>query len=309
VSKQKTKPKYRIRNHCQYNTALINRGSISVWLDAHSIDRWLNTDSAAGPGRPHLYADAAIMCALLIREVYHLPLRQTQGLIRSLFQSLKIHLPVPHYSTLCRRARKLSIKLQAVSKQQPLHLLIDSSGWKVYGEGEWYTRLRTRFKRRTWRKLHIALDHNSWMIVSAVGSHKDLLDRDALPNLLYQQESPVAAVYGDGAYDFRMCYEAIYNRQAVAVIPPKQRAVQHKEAFMQARNHNIKRMRKLGPLKWKTKSGYHKRSLVETAFFRLKRIFSDKLRSKRADSQDAEMKIRCAALNRMTSLEGVRWIV
>lgn len=302
MSKQKTKPKYRIRNHRQYTTALINRGSISLWLDTHSIDRWLNTDSAAGPGRPLVYADAAIMSALLMREVYHLPLRQTQGLIRSLFRLLKIHLPVPHYSTLCRRARKLSIKLHCVSTHQPLHLLIDSSGFKVYGDGEWYTRLRKQFKRRTWRKLHMAVDHPSALILSAIGSHKDLLDRSAMPDLLLQVVRPVAAVYGDGAYDFRVCYEAIYAKQAEAIIPPKQRAVLHKAACMQARNQNIKRVKKLGPQKWKKRSGYHRRSLVETAFYRLKKIFSDRLRSKRTDSQDAEMMIRCAALNRMTSL-------
>ena len=297
-----TKLKYRIRNSSQYTTALINRGSISLWLDPSSIHRWLNPQTATGRGRPLLYADAAILSALLIREVYHLPLRQTQGLIRSLFLLLKIDLPVPHYSTLCRRARHLSIKLHSLPKRQPLHLLIDSSGLKVYGEGEWYTRLRKEFKRRTWRKLHLAVDHPSAMIMAATSSHKDLLDRTAVAQLLEQIEAPVAAVYGDGAYDFRACYEAIYERRAKAIIPPKQRAVPHKDACMQARNQNIKRMRKLGLKRWKQKSGYHKRSLVETAFYRLKKVFSDRLRSKRTDSQDAEMMIRCAALNRMTGL-------
>ena len=292
---------YRIRNWPHYITALINRGSISVWLDPHSIDHWLNSESAS-VGRPNLYADAAILCAMLIREVYHLPLRQTQGFIRSLFQLLQIDLPVPHYSTLCRRARHLNIKLQTLPKSQPLHLLVDSSGFKVYGEGEWYVRLRKEFKRRTWRKLHIAVDYQSQQIVSAMGSHKDLLDRVAVADLVGEIEPALAALYGDGAYDFRACYKAIYEKGAKPIIPPKQRAVLHKDRFMQGRNRNIKQVKKIGLEKWKAKSGYHKRSLVETAFYRLKKVFSDRLKSKSTDRQDCEMMIRCEALNRMTSL-------
>lgn len=292
---------YRTRNWPHYITALINRGSISLWLDPYSIAHWLKTDSAT-IGRPLVYADAAILCALLIREVYHLPPRQTQGFIRSLFLLLNIDLPAPHYSTLCRRARRLNIKLQPLSKTQPLHLLVDSSGFKVFGEGEWYVRLRKQFKRRTWRKLHIAVDHQSQQIVSAMGSDKNMLDRGAVADLLDQIEPEVAALYGDGAYDFKACYEAIYKRGAKPLIPPKLRAVPHKDACLQSRNRNIKQRRKLGLEKWKRKSGYHKRSLVETAFYRLKKIFSDKLKSKSANSQDCEMMIRCAALNRMTGL-------
>jgi hypothetical protein len=196
----------------------------------------------------------------------------------------------------------LSIKLRATATQQPLHLLIDSSGFKVYGEGEWYVRLRKQYKRRTWRKLHIAVDHKSGLVVSAVGSHKDFLDRDAVVELLAQTEEAVKAVYADGAYDYKVCYKAIYERGGEAIIPPKQRGVLHKQEWMARRNRNIKQMRKHGLVKWKQKSGYHRRSLVETAFYRMKKIFTDRLRSKRVDSQDSEMMMRCAALNRMTNL-------
>jgi transposase len=181
-------------------------------------------------------------------------------------------------------------------------MLIDSSGFKVYGEGEWYVRSRKQLKRRTWRKLHIAVDHKSGLIVSGVGSHKDLLDRDALGELLDQTEQAVKAVCADGAYDYKVCYKAIWDRGGEAIIPPKQRSVLHKQEWMAGRNRNIKQMRKLGLEKWKHKSGYHKRSLVETAFHRVKKIFSDRLRSKRTDNQDSEMLIRCEGLNRMTRL-------
>lgn len=140
------------------------------------------------------------------------------------------------------------------------------------------------------------------MIVGGVGSHKDLLDRFAVADLLDHVPSPVGVVYADGAYDYKVCYKAIYERGGEAIIPPKQRGVLHEQEWMLSRNRDIKRMRGLGLVKWKRRSGYHKRSLVETAFHRLKKVFSDRLRSKRTDAQDAEMMIRCAALNRMTSL-------
>jgi hypothetical protein len=233
---------------------------------------------------------------------FHLPLRQTQGLVGSIIHLLKIGLPVPHYSTLSRRARRLLIKLHPPPINRPLHLLIDSSGFKVYGEGEWYVRLRKQFKRRTWRKLRIAVDHQSRLVVSSVGSHKELLDRGALAELLDQTEPPVKAAYADGAYDYKVCYKAIYERGVEAIIPPKQRGVLHEQVWMASRNRDIKQMRGIGLDKWKRESGYHKRSLVETAFHRLKKTFSDRLRAKRTDNQDTEMLIRCAALNRMTRL-------
>lgn len=146
------------------------------------------------------------------------------------------------------------------------------------------------------------MDWESELIHSAIGSHKDFLDRFAVADLLDQIDSPLAAVYADGAYDYKVCYKANFERGGEAIIPPKQRGVLHKQEWMRSRNRNIKQMRKLGLVKWKHQSGYHKRSLVETAFYRLKKIFSDRLRSKRVDAQDAEMMMRCAALNRMTSL-------
>lgn len=148
----------------------------------------------------------------------------------------------------------------------------------------------------------MAVNHKTRMVEAAWGSHKDLLDREALPELLRQVEAPVREVCADGAYDYKICYKAISEKGGEAVIPPKLRGVLHKQEWMQSRNQNILQMRKVGLEKWKNKSGYHRRSLVETAFYRLKKIFSDRLRSKRTDSQDCEMMLRCAALNRMTQL-------
>jgi Transposase DDE domain len=302
VKNKNTKPSYHIRNWKQYNSSLVGRGSLTVWFDPKSLHHWINLIKPSGRGRPLLYADAAILCCLIIREVYHLPLRQTQGLVRSIIQLLQIKLPVPHYSLLSRRAHSLQVKLTRISSKKIKHLVMDASGLKVYGEGEWKVRLHGTDKRRTWRKLHISMDAETHQIKSVLLTNKDVVDPRCLPKLLKQVEEPVERVYGDGAYDSRQCYRAIYKRKARPIIPVRKGSALWEEDYLKERNRNLRQVRKLGLEGWKDASGYHKRSLVETAFFRLKRIFSDKLRSRRDDTQAAEARIRCAALNRMTEL-------
>jgi hypothetical protein len=297
-----TKLKYRIRNWKQYNTALINRGSLTIWFDPASRHHWLNHNLPSGRGRPLKYADAAILCCLTIREVYHLPLGQTQGLARSIARLLDIDLPAPHYSILSRRARSLRVKLASQRKKSIRHLVFDATGLKVFGEGEWKVRTHGADKRRTWRKLHICMDGDSQLIVTAVITGKDVVDPPMMPAQLKQVEGSVERVYGDGAYDSRDCYRAIHQCGARAIIPPRKGARLWKDDYLEDRNKNLRGVRKLGLKGWKNKSGYHKRSLVETAFYRLKTIFSDKLRSRRDDTQATEAMVRCAAFNRMTRL-------
>lgn len=301
--KQKTtKPRYRIRNWKHYNSALTKRGSLTLWFDQAAIDHWLCASHPARRGRPVKYADAAIHCCLLLREVFHLPLRQTQGLARSIFQLLNLDLPAPHYSLLSRRARHLNVALASPSKKPIKHLVFDASGFKVFGEGEWKVRTHGKDKRRTWRKLHIGLDADSQQVVVALLTNSDVVDARALPRQLKQVQAPVERVYGDGAFDARGCYHAIHQRGARAIIPPRKGSTLWQDDYLKDRNQNLRGVRRLGLKGWKRHSGYHRRSLVETAFFRLKTIFSDKLRSRRDDTQATEAMIRCEALNRMTSL-------
>jgi hypothetical protein len=215
---------------------------------------------------------------------------------------MKVDVPAPHYSTLSRRARLLSINLSAHRGQPVKHLVIDSSGLKVYGEGEWKVRLHGVDKRRTWRKLHIAMDASNHHVAAALVTDKDLLDRHALPELLEQTEAQIERVCADGAYDFEQCYRAIKQRQAVALIPPRVDARIRGRSPFEQRDENLRGIRRLGRKRWKRESSYHRRSLVETAFFRLKTIFSDKLRSQRSDTQAAEAMLRYEAMNRMTEL-------
>jgi Transposase DDE domain len=241
------------------------------------------------------------LCALTLREVYHLPLRSTQGLVRSLIHLLRLSLPAPHYSTLSRRAASLEITLPRLSGG-PLHLAIDSTGMKVYGEGEWKMRLHGKERRRTWRKLHLAIDHTTHEVVSLSMTEKDVLDRNELAGLLNAVEGQIKEVLGDGAYDFEDCYRAIHEREARAVIPPKKRARVRGAPHFKDRDEAVGRSREVGREQWKKESGYHSRSLVETAMMRVKTLFSDRLKAREWSRQQTELRVRCAAMNRMTAL-------
>lgn len=299
---KKQKRQYRIRNWQHYNKALVQRGSLTLWIDARATETWLDHSCPRRRGRRRLYTDAAILCALLIREVYHLPLRSTQGLIASVLQLMTVGLPAPHYSTLSRRARQLDLLLATHPSKPIRHLVIDSTGLKVYGEGEWKVRLHGADKRRTWRKLHIAMDAGTQQITSAIITDKDELDRHALPSLVKQTGAQIKAVCADGAYDFEQCYRALKEQGAVPLIPPRSDAVVRGKSPFEQRDLNVREIRKLGRKQWKLKSGYHRRSLVECAFYRLKTLFRERLRARRDETQIAEAKLRCLAMNQMTKL-------
>jgi hypothetical protein len=203
----KRKRRYRIRNWQQYNKALISPGNLALRVETKSLDIWLNTEHAARRSRQHLYADVAIVCALTLREVYHLPLRATEGLARSLMRLLALDSPIPHYSTLSRRARTLSLSL--AQNRNIKHLVIDSTGLKLYGEGEWKVRQRVWTKHRTWRKLHLSIAADSHHVASVFITPQDVVDPRVLPRLLKAVEAPIENVLADGAYDSRERYKAI----------------------------------------------------------------------------------------------------
>jgi hypothetical protein len=297
----KKKRQYRIRNWRDYNSALVRRGSLTLWVEQGTVNRWHDTAAPVRRGRRRFYSDLAITCALTLREVYHLPLRSTQGLVRSVLRLLDSDMPAPHYSTLSRRAASLEVKLPRRS-EGPLHLAVDSTGLKLYGEGEWKVRLHGKEKRRTWRKLHLLIDHRTQEAVALSMTDKDTLDRRELPGLLSEVEGEVTEVLGDGAYDFRDCYKAIHASGARSVIPPQARARVRSGAEFGDRNAAVLRGREVGRDEWKKEAGYHRRSLAETAMMRMKTIFPDRLRAREWKRQETELRLRCATLNRMTGL-------
>jgi transposase len=301
----KKKTSYRIRNWSTYNAALIARGSLTLWVDEEAVQAWRYT----GPtqrGAQYVYAEAAIKCVLTLRVVYHLALRATEGLARSVFVLLETALPVPSYSTLSRRAAEVEVALGALPRSGPVHLVVDSSGFKVYGEGEWKVRQHGWSKRRTWRKLHLGVDEATGEILAAVVSEAGIADDNALPDILAQVEGEIAQVSADGAYDKRSCYDALAERGATAVIPPRRDAKiwQHGNCAGAPwqRDENLRAIRQKGRRRWKQESGYHRRSLAETTFCRLKTLFGPTLHARAFAQQATELFLKVAALNRMTHL-------
>jgi IS5 family transposase len=306
VKKKTTKATYRIRNWKQYNKALINRGSLTLWIDEDVLQAWKNTERTGQRGAPRRYADMAIMCMLTLMEVYHLALRQTQGLMLSLVKLIDLDLPIPDYSTLGRRRKSLDVHLPRQRPDKAIHIVVDSTGMKVFGEGEWKVRQHGYSKRRTWRKLHIGVDEATGEIVAAVATTNDVADHAVIDDLLDQVDGDIEQVSGDGAYDKRKCYQAIEARQATAAIPPRKDAKIWRHGNSQKerlnRDENLRRIRQVGRKQWKKEVNYHRRSLAETGVFRLKTIFGEKVSAREFEGQAVQMLVRCAALNRMTHL-------
>ncbi len=181
--------------------------------------------------------------------------------------------------------------------------MVDSTGIKVYGEGEWKVRQHGYSKRRTWRKLHLGVDETTGEILAGVVSTNNVSDDEAFGDILDTVPGELEAVSADGAYDKRKCYEAIEEREARANIPPRVDAQYwEKEGETHARNQNLTRIDSVGRTEWKQESGYHRRSLAETTMFRFKVIFGNTCSRRTFDNQAAELLLACAALNRMTHL-------
>jgi IS5 family transposase len=294
--------RYRVRNWRAYNQALIQRGSLTLWVDAQTIAAWLGNERTGCVGAPTTYADTAIRCLLMLKAVFRLPLRQTQGFTASIFGLLGVTLPVPTYSTLSRRAATLILPRLRTTKSAQLHLVIDASGLKIYGEGEWQVRQHGWTKHRTWRKLHLGVDERTGEIVAQVLTPRAVAEHTQIGTLLRQVSGRVHQISADGGYDYSEVYRSCERRRVWLTIPPRRGAAPGREPWLGQRNEHITRMREIGRDEWKREVGYHRRSLVETAFFRLKTIFGDRLSARKWQQQQTEAAIRCAALNRMTRL-------
>jgi hypothetical protein len=306
VKTKKTKRSYRLRNWKQYNSALVQRGSLTLWVSDDLLTAWRNTEKTGKRGRPCAYSDTAVLCLATLKEVYHLPLRATQGLMGSIMQLLGLDLPVISYSQLSRRCASLEVTLPRRQKNEPLHLVVDSTGVKVFGEGEWKVRQHGYTKRRTWRKLHLGADEKTGEIVAAVVTTNNVADSQVLADLLEQVEGEIKQVSGDGSYDKRNCYEAIRKRKAKAAIPPRRdaRIWQHGNTKQERliRDENLRRIRQVGRKQWKREAGYHRRSLAETQMFRMKTIFGERVSAREFAGQATQVLVRCAGLNQMTHL-------
>jgi IS5 family transposase len=310
---KKKRQVFRSHNWAKYNRSLIARGALTVWIDTEVLGHWGRCDHDGRRGAPRTYSDAVIMTALTLREVYHLPLRATKGMIGSVLQLMGLsHLPVPDYSTLCRRAQVLQVPLDAVIGMGAVHIVVDSTGCKVFCEGEWKVRQHGDSKRRTWRKLHLGVNEADGQIKAALFTTNSMSDGEALPELIEQVEEPIEQLSGDGSYDKRNCYRVLAKRQenqgrlVKAAIPPRHDARIERHGNCKgerlARDETIRRIRQVGRARWKEETGYHRRSLAETTMFRFKTIFGERLKARTFESQATEVFIRCNLLNRMNQM-------
>jgi IS5 family transposase len=216
-----SKKDYRVRNWKNYNKSLVNRGRITFWIDEESINNWYeNKNLPKSRGRPKEYSDIAITTLLMLKQIYHLTLRGSQGFVESLFKLMNINLSVPCYTRVCRRQETIELPKLPICSES-IHMVIDSSGLKIFGEGEWKVRQHGYDKRRTWRKLHIGIDEKSKLIVTALLTENNCGDDKKLPELLNKYEGKYHQVSADGAYDSHECFDLIAQRGAIATIPPQ----------------------------------------------------------------------------------------
>lgn len=294
--------RYRTLNWPSYNAALRERGSLSIWFDPTMA--W-KVEPSGRRGGQAVYSDAAIQACLTIKVLFGLPLRQTTGFVASLLRLAGLDWPVPDYSTLCRRQRTLKVMLPYRGSPGPLNLLVDSTGIKVRGEGEWHARKHGGARRRIWRKVHLGIDEATLEVraVEITGSHVG--DAPMLPDLLDQipEDEAIGSVTADGAYDTRRCHDAIAERGAHAVIPPRRNAKPWKTSTpgANARNEALRASRYLGRALWRRLTGYHRRSRAETKMNCVK-LLGQKLMSRDFERQTAELQVRVAILNRYTAL-------
>lgn len=294
------KSKYRTSNWREYNAALKARGSLTVWLDKQMC--WWAPCSGKR-GRSKTYSDAAIQFCLTIKNLFGLALRQTLGFVQSLLHLADLPWAVPDFSTVCRRQKGLEVQAHYHPSKNGLHLLVDSTGIKFLGEGEWKTKKHGAERRRQWRKVHLGIDAQTMQIRAMVVTTNEVGDSPVVPELLEQipHEEPITSLTGDGAYDTQAVYEACHARAITPIIPPRKRARVRKGAAFTHRNEAVKACRRLGRTVWKDWSGYHRRSLVETKMGCFKRL-GEKVTARTFERQVVELNIRAAILNRFTDL-------
>lgn len=301
-----TKKVYRVRNWSQYNKGLVSRGSLFVWFNKNQIQ------SAEGSHGNEAYSDALILCALTIRQLFSLPYRSTEGFLRSLIELHRLGIPTPDYSTLCRRAKNLTVNLSVQRSEQPRHILVDSTGVQVLGEGEWKRLKHGESRCQVWKKLHIALDADSLDIMALDVTDSVRLDGNYLPGLIKKIDAPIEQITGDGAYDKKSCYECAHALGAKPVFPPQhnaavQRTKTKKNPALIPRDELIIRLNS-APDKdeelrvWKQEKNYHRRSLVETNMSRLSFIFGDQMSARTPENQFTDLAIRCRIINKINKL-------
>ena len=300
------KQKHKVTNWREYDASLRQRGSLTVWFSAEAIEGWRAAPRTTRGGQPW-YSPLAILTALTLRAVFRLAPRQTEGLIGSIIQLLGLALAVPDHTTLCRRAGTLEVPRPRPPRAgEPLHLLVDSTGLKLCGSGEWLLEKHGTKTRRSWRKMHIGMDADTGRIVAAALTTNDVDDGSQVGPLLDQVAASVAAFTADGAYDQDGVSAAVAERHpgAAVVVPPRSTAVPSETAETEPtqRDRHLRFIAEHGRAAWQKASGYTTRARAEAAIGRFKRVIGDGLRSRTDQRRGTEVEVAVHALNRMLEL-------
>jgi len=305
ATKTTEKKKYKVTNWSAYNKGLKQRGSLEIWLDIDIIDEWSYSGDKQQGGQ-FKFSDSCIRTLLQLKVVYKLPYRQLEGFANSILQLMNIDYKSPSYTQLCRRAKSLEVDIEAPKTKGKIYLVVDSTGLKVYGEGEWKARKHGVSKRRTWRKLHLGVDEKTGIIHSAILTENGKGDGDAqqVKKLLEQTDAEIDKFSGDGAYDTYEVWSMLQELGIEGVIPPQKNANYWEDSDGNLldikRNDILKEIDRTSRQEWKKKSGYHRRSLSETAMMRYKTIFGSTLYSRIIEKQKTENLIKISCLNKMT---------
>ena len=314
MSLSKEKSCYRITNWPAYNKALKERGSLTLWIEEGALSS-ISGEQKTKRGRPQHYSDDLIEMILQLKGVFSLPLRSVEGFTRSLLKLIKLDRACPDYTTLSRRGKFLSIdKKRIATSDGPIEIAIDSTGLKVFGEGEWKVRKHGPSKRRKWRKLHLAVNVETGEIMASVLTNNNVHDTGVIEEICEQIPDEITACSGDGAYDTQQTRRCLHKRGIAQKIPPQKNAVPQStlepdkyDEALRERDEAIDEIDAYGGDDiarkiWKIESGYHKRSLSENAMFRRKTLFSPKLSARNFENQQVESAIIINAMNKMTAL-------
>src|SRR5580692_1763881 len=300
------KARRRITNWPAYEAGLQRRGDVTFWLDETALSGWRAPRRTSRGGQP-IYADIAIEVVLTMLLVFPLALRQAEGFIRSVLRLLGLQIAVPDHSTLSRRGRGFAGRQpRAVRHDRPVHVVLDSTGLQIFGQGEWDAEKHGR-KPRQWRKLHLAIDAETGEIVAHVLTDKDGGDITQVPALLATVEGRIASVTADGAYDGEAVYQEAAARQhdppVEVVIPPRSSSVVTTETDCNTtRDRHVQLIAEKDRMAWQKATGYGRRSLVETAIGRYKHTILSTNRKNRV-LRASDLSLRCGAYGRREGVD------
>ena len=302
---------HKVTNWPAYEAGLRQRASLTVWFTDEAVAAWAAAPRTTRGGQP-FYSPLAILTALTLRAVFRLGYRQAEGLIGSIIRLLGLTLRVPDHTTLSRRSATLAVprpqpnSAGAGKSAQPLHLLVDSTGLKLCGAGEWLVEKHGTRTRRSWRKLHLGVDADSGQIVAAALTSKEVDDAAQVGPMLDQVSGPLSSLTADGAYDQDGVYADVADRHpdAAVIVPPRCTAVLSDEAATAPtqRDRHLQGIAEKGRMAWQKASGYSRRAKVETAIGRWKQVIGDGLRSRIDERRVTEVNVAVDVLNRMLEL-------